>query len=279
MSLLSSKMLTAGNIVTLITILSSFLSGFVLLYQIIKNVHPKIKQKNISIRIPKFLLIFLYLLVLYLIIIVPITTLFSCFFNTILLNTKYNYDIILKRTKFINFISSILLIIVLISLIIIHLSRLLLLRIQYGINDYTFRLHLGKLSWTQYQNKWEILLQENTNYTKPMYVLKHISLRWIISLNIIIIIVLLFVDEIIIFYIISCLLMILSIFGLKLVSKQIKLYMKKSDKNSENNSLKRERNNDVFNIKREMVQVSIILFVISFCMCLLYILFYVNIYH
>ena len=82
---------------------------------------------------------------------IPISSAMFCFWST-------TYD---------NIIASMIFTISLIPLMAIHLSRFGLLRVRHGISNAMMSLNLGTISWQQYLNKFEIVLQEEYHILKP----------------------------------------------------------------------------------------------------------------
>eukprot|EP01084_Bolivina_argentea_P107838 192777_1 len=151
-----------GQIACIALLLVSISSGLILLILIFTKILPSTKKKNISIRIPKLMNVYLYITSWILLITIPITSTLFCFIDY--KHLHYEID---------NYIGAILFIISIIPLILTHISRFGLLRIQHGISNATMSFNLGEISWHEYVNKFEIILQEDYNITNPSYLRKY----------------------------------------------------------------------------------------------------------
>lgn len=180
---LNFETLEIGQIACGALILLSFISGLILFILILAKVRPSINKriicmlliiyticctysfirecsyliclKQTAIRIPKLMTLFLYFTSWILMIAIPSTSFLFCFVDY-------------KSPKTIdNYIAAHLFTISMIPLIITHLARFLLLRIQHGISNATMSFNLGQITWNEFLDNPEIILQEDYDITNP----------------------------------------------------------------------------------------------------------------
>eukprot|EP01083_Nonionella_stella_P171939 588555_1 len=149
----------------------SIISGIILLILVFTKILPHRSKKNISIRIPTLMTLYFYCTAWMLIIAIPVTSSLFCF-------TAHHYIAALSLT------------ISIIPLIISHISRVALLRIRHGISNATMAFNLGEISWNQYLDKFEIILQEDYSITNPVSLRKYTLYICIILVAISVVIIL-----------------------------------------------------------------------------------------
>ena len=97
------------------------------------------------------MILFLYFTSWILIIAIPSTSSLFCFVDYKSATTTIDID---------NYIAALLFTISIIPLIVTHLARFLLLRIQHGISNATMSFNLGQITWHQFLDNPEIIVQE-----------------------------------------------------------------------------------------------------------------------